>query len=40
MNLIEAGIITLRGTLTFIVLSMSAGFGFNITAQSLISKNK
>lgn len=40
VNLIETGIITLRGTLTFIVLSMSAGFGFNITAQSLISKNK
>lgn len=40
VNLIEGGIITLRGTLTFIVLSMSAGFGFNITAQSLISKNK
>lgn len=40
VTLLENGLMTIRGTLLFIVLSMSAGFGFNITAQNLIVKNK
>lgn len=40
VNLLENGLVTFRGTLMTIVLSMCAGFGFNCVAQSLISKNK
>lgn len=40
VNLLENGLVTFRGTLMIIVTSMSAGFGFNITAQNLIMKNK
>lgn len=40
VNLLENGIVTFRGMLTAVVLSMCVGFGFNITAQNLISKNK
>lgn len=39
-NLIERGAVTVRGTLMLIVTSLCAGFGFNITAQNLIAKNK
>lgn len=40
VTMLEHGIVTFRGMMTLIVLSMGTGFGFNITAQNLISKNK
>lgn len=40
VTLLEQKLVTFRGTLTLIVLSMAAGFGFNISAQNLIVKNK
>ena len=40
VNFIEKGALQVRGTLMLIVGSLCAGFGFNITAQNLIEKNK
>lgn len=39
-NLLESKILSLRGSLTIIVISLCTGFGFNFIAQDLISKNK
>lgn len=38
--MIEKGMISLRGTLTMITISLCTGFGFNTVAQNLIAKNK
>lgn len=40
VNLLESGIVTFRGMLTAVTLSMCVGFGFNVIAQNLIVKNK
>lgn len=40
VNLIEKGVVSFRGTLMVIVISLCIGFGFNTIAQNLIAKNK
>lgn len=40
VNLLESKILSLRGSLTVIVISLCTGFGFNTVAQELIAKNK
>lgn len=36
--MVEKGVVSLRGTLMFVCLSMATGFGFNATAQWIVSK--
>lgn len=36
--MVEKGVVSLRGTLMFVCLSMATGFGFNTTAQWIMSK--